>query len=344
MFNKLYSSRQGEIVLTDQLPESDTVLRFPGATLQVAINDHRDYYFIFQELAGSYFSARFYHFGSKIKDHYTWVSDAMITLRLGCLSSYQFQLPHLGNILLHQRDYNLLHIPIFSQEFTMEPDSTVSFMDIVINEAYLQPQKADYPLLATFLEKVERGLPAKLSMHNSIAPIEMLRWADELTQFASSNDKATIQPDALAHHLLITGLNALHKGQVRKSGRMSVTDAELFYQVADLLESTCQPFTVQELASSYNISVYKLEKGFKELFGHSVLHHRHEERMRMALRLIEDKRYNSKQVADLLGYSDPQSFSRAFKNRFGYAPYRNSNNKGAENRNGKERKAQESQD
>jgi AraC-like DNA-binding protein len=323
MYTKLYSSRQGELVLTDQLPPSDSVLKFPGAGLQVATNDSRDYYFILQELPGTWFTARFYHFGSKVKDNYTWVSDSMITLRMGCLSSFQFNLPHMGTMLFHQRDYNLLHIPYFSQDFTMGPNATASFMDIIINEEYLEAQKADFPLLCEFLEKVQRRQPAKLSMHNLVAPIEMLRWADELTQFAASEEKENMQPDAMAHHLLIEGLKALHNGEARKSARINVTEAELFYQVADLLESTVYPFTIQELAEQYGISAYKLEKGFKGLIGHSVLHHRYEERMRMALRLVCDKRFNSKEVADLLGYSDPQSFSRAFKNRFGYAPYRN---------------------
>lgn len=322
MFTKLYSSKHGELTLTDQLPKGDHVLKFPGSEIQVAINENRDYYFILQELPGTWFTARFYHFGSQVKDNYTWVSDSMITLRMGCLSSYQYHLPHLGNLLFHQRDFNLLHIPYFSQDFTMGPDATVSFMDIIINEEYLEAQKADFPLLCEFLEKVQRRLPAKLSMHNLIAPIEMLRWQDELTQFAASDEKESMQPDAMAHHLLIEGLLALHNGKARRSGKTSIEETDTIYRIADLLESTVQSFTVQELAESYGISVYRLEKGFKDVMGHSVLHHRYEEKMRMALRLVNDKRYNSKEVAGLLGYSDPQSFSRAYKNRFGYAPYR----------------------
>jgi hypothetical protein len=118
MQNKLFSSMRGELTVADYLSYPTVPIRFPGSRLQVATNKH-DYAFTFEEFAGSSFTARFYQFSSRIRDTYTWVSDPMITLRMGHAQSLIFQLPHLGRQLFHQRDYNLLHIPHYAVEFTL---------------------------------------------------------------------------------------------------------------------------------------------------------------------------------------------------------------------------------
>jgi AraC-like DNA-binding protein len=323
MQNKIFSSMRGELSVADYLYYPNVPIRFPGSRLQVATNKH-DYAFTFEEFAGSSFTARFYQFSSRIRDTYTWVSDPMITLRMGHAQSLIFQLPHLGRQLFHQRDYNLLHIPHYAVEFTLGPEETVSFMDIIISEEYLRSLEADYPLLLQeFVYKTARRLPAKLKAHNAIASIEVLRWADKLIHFSSQDHKTNLPPDVVVDQLIRTCLTIMYDQPSRKASRLHLQEVNKLYRVAEFLESSAHKISVQQLADQFKISTYKLEKGFKEIFGYSVLQHSFEEKMRLAFRLIDDKRYSSKQVSAILRYSDPQSFSRAFRKRFGYAPYRN---------------------
>jgi len=323
MQNKLFSSLRGELTVADHLSYPNVPIRFPGSHLQVATNNH-DYYFIFEEFAGTAFTARFYQFSSRTRDTYTWVSDPMITLRMGHAQSHIFQLPHLGKQVFHQRDYNLLHIPHFSVEFTMGPEETLSFMDIIISEEYLRTLEADYPsLLQEFVYKTARRLPAKLKAYNTIASIEVLRWVDKLIQFSSLEYKTRLPPNVVVEQLLRTCLTVMNNQPARKASRLNLQEVNKLYRVAEFLESSAHKISVQQLADQFKISTYKLEKGFKEIFGYAVLQHSFEEKMRLAFRLIDDKRYSSKQVSEILKYSDPQSFSRAFRKRFGYAPYRN---------------------
>jgi AraC-like DNA-binding protein len=323
MLNKLYSSLRGELPVTNHRSHPNVPVQFPGSELQVATNN-RDYYFIFQEVTGTTFNIRFYQFGSKIRDTYTWVSDPMITLRMGNAHSHIFQVPYLGKQVFHQRDYNLLHIPHYCAEFTLGPEETVSFMDVIIPEEFLRSFEAQYPLLLQeFLSKTARRMPAKLKAQNPIASIEILRWADKLIQVASQEVKSIFQAEQIVQQIFRTCFTLMDQHPVRKCSRLKLQEVNKLYRVAEFLEACPKKISVLQLAESFKISAYKLEKGFKEIFGYSVLHHRFEEKMRLALQLIDDKRYNSKQVAGLLRYSDPQSFSRAFKKRFGYAPYRN---------------------
>lgn len=323
MQNKLFSSWMGELTVADQHSRSNIPNRFPGSHLQVATNNH-DYYFIFEEFTSAAFTTRFYQFRSRFRDTYTWVSDPMITLRMGHAQSHIFQLPHLGKQVFHQRDYNLLHIPHFSVEFTLEPEETVSFTDFMISEDYLRSLEADYPaLLQEFVYKTTRRLPAKLKAHNTIASIEILRWADKLVQLSSMDYKSRLSPVEIVDQLIRTCLTAMNEQPSRKGSKLNIQEVDKLYRVAGFVEASADRISVQELSDQFKISTYKLEKGFKEIYGYSVLQHRFEEKMRLAFRLIDDKQYNSKQVAEILRYSDPQSFSRAFRKRFGYAPYRN---------------------
>lgn len=314
MYNKLFSPRWGELVLNGDLPPSDTLLLQPGATRQVATNSNRDYNFIFQELKNEYHTIRFYHFSSKNRETYTWVSDPMVCLRIGWEESNIFHLPYLGNQTFHKRDYNLLQIPNYSAEFTLGPQASVSFIDILLDESYLHSMQTEFPQLTDFIDKTERHLPALFSNRNGIASIEMLRWLDELHRTTTAN---------ITHQLIKSALAGLVNCKTNRTLKLNPYDIGKIYQVAGFMETYTQTITLKQLADIFGLSSYKLEKGFKEIFGYSVLHHRYEERMRKALRFVNDKNYSSKQVADMLGYSEPQSFSRAFRKRFGYAPYRN---------------------
>lgn len=323
MLNKLFSPKWGELALNGDLHPSDKLLQLPGATLQVAANSNRDYSFIFQELKDEYHTVRFYHFSSKNKETYTWVSDPMICLRIGWEDSNYFHLPYLGNQVFHKRDYNLLQIPHYSAEFTLGPHASVSFMDILLDVGYLHSMQTDYIQLNDFIEKVERGLPARYSNRNCIASIEMLRWIDELHRTMCTTNKEQMRTAYITHQLIKAAFAGLTDCKTNRTLKLNPYDIGKIYQIADFMETYTQTITIKQLAETFGISSYKLDKGFKEIFGYSVLHHRYEERMRKALRLVNDKCYSSKQVADMLGYSEPQSFSRAFRKRFGYAPYRN---------------------
>jgi AraC-like DNA-binding protein len=323
MLNKLFSSWRGEVSVADHHSHPTIPNRFPGSHLQVATNNN-DFYFIFEEFTGKKFKARFYQFGSRIRDTFTWASDPMITLRMGHTQSHVFQLPHLGKQVFHQRDFNLLHIPHFSAEFTLGPDETVSFLDLIIPDSYLRPFENEYPgLLEEFLYKTSRKLPARLRPQNPIASTEILRWVDKLMQLPSDELKTSFEPDEVVEQLFKTCLGAMNELPSKKAIKLNLQEVHVLYKVAEFLSATPRKISVQQLADQFKISTYKLEKGFKEIFGYSVLQHSFEEKMRLAFRLIDDKRYSSKQVAEILRYSDPQSFSRAFRKRFGYAPYRN---------------------
>lgn len=319
----LYSPHWGEIMLNDLPPGPKNELILSGAEHKIA-TQNKDYCFLLQEFPTDDARLRLAAFQSGQKQTYTYVWEGALILRLAISGTQQFHITSLGNQVFHQCNYNFFNIPLCTANYTIGSNEIFTFLDVVMSVEYLKRFEKKYSLLEDFIKRSVRKAPAKLCMLNQVAPIEMLRWVDELIQYGNSTHTAIRPLEEIACNLVESALHFIRVNPPKRSIRLKQEDITAIYGIADLLASTTKPVTLEMLADIVKMPTSKLNKGFKEIYGHSVLNHRHEEKMRLALRLVDDKRYNGKQVADLLGYQSSQNFTRAFKNRFGYSPYKNS--------------------
>ena len=324
MRNELHSTIWGPLPVSGTLPPADRRYAhavLPDAVLQVAASEAGD--FIFQEVANTQCRVRLYDFATTANDTYTWVSDPVIVLRIGHLQSHSFQLPGMKEQLFHQRHCNLLYIPRYEARFSLTPGAALCFMDIILAKSYLHDLSATYPLLNDFLQKIQRRKPVKLLPYNAIAPLQLLRWQDELLAYGGKVDKNPGHIHYIIDQLLHTGMEALQNNTSPDDAPLNAGEANIIYEAAAWLESTHEYLTTEQLADKFQIPVHTLQQGFTSIFGYPLAHHRFEEQMRRALQLVNDKSYNSKKIARVLGYREPQSYTRAFTNRFGYMPWRN---------------------
>ena len=322
MIIKLYSTKRGEFHFIENIPPKAANLKLPGAKCKIATTIDDNSFFLFQEFEEDGIKVRFCNFFSREKDSIILLTDPMTTFRFAYSRSHHFHLPHLTKLQFHERSYNLFHAPLFSAEFSIGPNELYVFWDIILPIEYLQLFEQEFPVLSDFLKKVLTNLPAKLSLHNHVATTEIMRWADELIQWNYTEIGKRKKLSAIVHQLLLHSFQSIKQKPDNTAVKLNQQDIEKIYKIADLLYHTDRKYTLQELSEKFKISTYKLDKGFKQIYNHSVLHHRLEEKMRLALRLVHDKQYNIKQVASMLDYY-PQNFVRAFKNRFGYTPGRN---------------------
>jgi AraC-like DNA-binding protein len=80
------------------------------------------------------------------------------------------------------------------------------------------------------------------------------------------------------------------------------------------------PITLAKLSRMACLNEYKLKTGFKALFGKPVYAYLLDKRMEYARLLLEKRTFHVYEVAEMAGYSDSSSFSKAFFNRYGYRP------------------------
>lgn len=323
---KLCSSRWGNLSLgsTSSLPNN--ILLLPKAEKKYATNANEDYRFLFQEMKGESYKIRFSIFGTGQKDTFTVTTDPMLSLHFGFLLSHHLYHPHLGRYTFHQHSYNILYLSHAASEFTMGPGERFISMDVIFGHDLLEKYTDLYPALEEFVKRSQRQIPGRFLATNSVASIEVLRWLDEIIDFGTDGIEDAYRLDLLVEILLEQCLCDIKPNSGKRGIKLNQSEVNRLYKVEDLLNDSEQGSTLKELADIVGLTPNKLDKGFKEIYGHSVLHHRKEQKMRLALRLVDDKRYNSKEVASILGYQDPQSFTRAFRKRFGYTPYRRNGN------------------
>ncbi len=98
-------------------------------------------------------------------------------------------------------------------------------------------------------------------------------------------------------------------------------DLDRIRQVREYLDDQyVHPASLPEIGRMFGLNEFKLKKGFRELYGTTVFGYALERRMELARKLLGDGVMNVNQVADAVGYENPNHFSAAFKKRFGYSP------------------------
>ena len=122
--------------------------------------------------------------------------------------------------------------------------------------------------------------------------------------------------------LLILFLQKIEKRSILKNtARLHTNDIESIFQIRKcILESLPDTPSVNKLASDAGMSVSKLQKCFKQVFGKSIIQYALSEKMQSAKRLLDTNKYSVSEVGYLIGYSNLSHFSEAFKSEFGINP------------------------
>lgn len=93
------------------------------------------------------------------------------------------------------------------------------------------------------------------------------------------------------------------------------------YQARDILASRLEnPPSISELTQQVGLCDRTLRRGFRELFGTTVIGYLSLLRMKQAEQLLREGKLSIGEVANLVGYSHLGHFSAAFKRQFGITP------------------------
>lgn len=87
-----------------------------------------------------------------------------------------------------------------------------------------------------------------------------------------------------------------------------------------LLENLQHPPSVNDLAKELNISVYKLQRGFKAIFGNTVYEHIKKFRIEKSKELLKYTDMPIILIANEVGYENPSKFSSVFKSYMDMTP------------------------
>jgi AraC-like DNA-binding protein len=89
----------------------------------------------------------------------------------------------------------------------------------------------------------------------------------------------------------------------------------------ELVNDLSEHVHLKSYCKEHNISEQKLMHGFKHLYGQTISQYVQSERMTKGRIMILSSEYSVDQVSDLLGYSHPSNFVKAFKKHFNQTPH-----------------------
>lgn len=97
-------------------------------------------------------------------------------------------------------------------------------------------------------------------------------------------------------------------------------DSKMYYAKEIIEKNLTSPLTLSELSLAINTNECTLKKNFKATFGTTVFGYVKELKMNNAKYLLLNQQLNVAEVAERIGYKNPQHFSTAFKKYFGTSP------------------------
>jgi AraC-like DNA-binding protein len=320
-------SKWGELPLDDDYPDSPPNLLLPGAELKVARSDQKGYCYLIQQFKTRLFTIRYYCFYSIEKDQLTMVTSVPgIRFRLGISHSHQVITKDLGNQVFHERGYNVFYEPNQVAEYPMEPDDRFIFLELIPENDYRLYLHYYFPVIEALMEKAAEGLAAKLFPCNQVALTETWRWQEELEDWCFNAGRKSSDGDIIGNKLVEKGIRSVQPVSKRRTA-LTLQENNRICDAAEMILSSDETLGIEMLAANTGLSAYKLNAGFKEIFGHPLMKHKFEDKMLLALRSMDCIGADIEQVAALLGYSKSQAFSRDFRKRFGYTPFENGKDK-----------------
>lgn len=103
--------------------------------------------------------------------------------------------------------------------------------------------------------------------------------------------------------------------------KLHPSDIEMLFNVRKkIIDNITSPPLLSELAKDANMSVSKLQKCFKQVFGASISQFALHEKMKIAQKLLSSEFKSVSEIGYKLGYSNLSHFSKAFFNEFNINP------------------------
>ena len=124
-----------------------------------------------------------------------------------------------------------------------------------------------------------------------------------------------------AEELVCRLLMELEKRNEKYLYALNIHDIQAIYKIKEqILDHLETPPKIKDLALCANMSLTKLKRLFKQIFGNSIFSYYQEFRMKEAARLLKEEKLSVSEVGYRLGFTNLSHFSRVFKEHIGMKP------------------------
>jgi AraC-like DNA-binding protein len=221
-----------------------------------------------------------------------------------------------------ENQHNLFYVPPSDWNYTLESDNVTMFMVQFTEDFFYNFIDENSRLLSQFWNKVIKKEESPLSMEHdfNITP----KVSNIISQIINSDLKGNLMRlfiEAKINELFISLIKQAEYIPKSTLFTLKNRDKENLYALKEFLDKNIfKEFSLGELSREAGMNEFKLKKGFKELFNTTVFGYINDIRMEHAKYLLLEGGRDVSEVSDILGYSLPHHFAKAFKRKFGYQP------------------------
>jgi AraC-like DNA-binding protein len=310
----------GELEFSDALPPSLRVYEIAGARIRAATGPFG--HVLIQQLSANGFAI---FQKSYILNRFATFTctdpDPCLHLRLQVSNSMRCQLGMPHALQFHERGYNISYMPELHKRMHFRKEGHYTVVEIHFNTETMMGLQPMFPVLEGLMENVQRKQAGLLIPVNQVATPKMLSIMRDMLYSGYTGEILNTYLAAKARELLVMCLERVMNNPPPEPIRMSEKEIERIYEARDtILQNLSREWTMIELARSVALTQYKLKSGFLELFGTTMAGYQRDARMEKARLLLQDDSLSLAAIAEMVGYTNPNSFSLAYKNYFGISP------------------------
>lgn len=178
----------------------------------------------------------------------------------------------------------------------------------------------DHQLFDRFRQAVEGGKSSLLHPEHYAINHQMYQILDQIIHCEKKGIFKRLFLEAKVIELLLLQLEQFY-GESPYQGSLKKQDIDKIYAVRDyMLQNLDRTYSLVDLAHHVGTNEFVLKKGFKELFGTTVISFWAHEKMERAKQLLADKELNISEISDAIGYKNQRHFATAFKKKYGVSP------------------------
>lgn len=121
------------------------------------------------------------------------------------------------------------------------------------------------------------------------------------------------------------GSTDITDSEVNDFNDLSDYDSKIISLVKKYVHEHYKDVKLEDIAESVHMNTNYLSQFFKQKTGECFSNYLIKVKMNIACKLLNDIRYKTYEVSEMVGYSNPKNFTRTFKNCYGLTPkeYRN---------------------
>lgn len=320
MLIKIEARSSGELRLSDGVPSMLEAYRIPGADFVTASGMAGD--LLFQQWQGAGFCIVYMCALLKRAETFTYTGSlSQPALHINLVNSRLYDAGNKAERLMHEWAYNMLYVPGTPINMRFRKPGYYENISIYYTEHYLSRFMKYYPVLGDFVGKMGQQQAGVLWRTNQVASTEMLDTVDNILRPVTGTESIHVQLKTKGHEVLAVALQQATLNPVIRAVKFSDREMDNIYRTRDwLLKNLTQYFSLQEIAVSAGVTVYKLQAGFKKIYGMPVFEFVRWHRMVKARKLLVTTSLTMSEIANRVGYANTVTFSAAFKACFHTTP------------------------